>query len=53
MPTYKGQVLVTYEIHAENAQKAYDALYYDTEHPIFPNGIGSCIDDEVISVEEV
>lgn len=53
MAKFVAKVLVTYEVNAENLQNAYNILYYNTEHPVFPDGSGGCIDDEVISIEEV
>jgi len=50
---FKAQVLVTYELDTEDVDKAYNALYYDTEFPIFPNAIGGCIDSEIVLIEEV
>ena len=53
MAKFKAQVLVTYELDTENIDKAYNALYYDTEFPIFPNSIGGCVDSEIVFIEEV
>jgi hypothetical protein len=52
MTKFVGKVLVTYEIEADDVDKAYNFLYYDTEHPIFPFHIGACVDDEIVSIEE-
>lgn len=50
---FYGEVLVRYEFEAESIEQAYDVLYYQTEHPIFPDGIGGCVDDEVVKIVEV
>jgi hypothetical protein len=50
---FKVQVLVTYEVDADSVEKAYDIAYYNTEHPIFPDGVGGCVDDEIVLIEEV
>lgn len=52
MPEFIGKVLVTYIFEAENIDKAHDILYYDTEYPLFPDGVGGCVDTETISIEE-
>jgi hypothetical protein len=50
---FKAQVLVTYELETGSKDSAYNALYYDTEFPIFPHTIGSCVDTEIVLIEEV
>lgn len=50
---FKVQVLVTYEVEAESKEQAYEIAYYNTEHPIFPDGVGACVDDEIVLIEEV
>lgn len=52
MPKFTAQVLVSYEVEANNLQEAYNILY-NTEHPVFPDGAGACVSDEVVLVEEV
>lgn len=50
---FVGKVIVTYAVYADNKEQAYELLYYNTEHPLFPDGTGACVDDEIVSIEEV
>lgn len=53
MATFRVQTVVTYEVEARSAREAERIVREDTEHPIFPNGIGICVSDNVVAVEEV
>jgi len=53
MPRFIGKVLVTYDFEAESKSEAMGILLIDTEFPLFPDGIGGSVHDEVVSLEEV
>lgn len=50
MAMFEVTVLVAYEIEADSAEQAENIALMDTEHPVFPVGVGSSVSEKVVSV---
>lgn len=53
MSKFIGKMLVTYEFEADSWEDADEILQMNTEFPLFPDGIGGYVSDEIVMLEEV
>lgn len=53
MTEFIGEVLVTYRLEAGSWAEAEKLLMENTEFPLFPDGVGGCIADKIVSIEVV